>query len=707
MKQLLQNMKSGEISIIDCPTPSRPEGFVLVQNRASMISSGTERGTVQAAKASLLGKARQRPDKVRQVLDNVRKEGILSTIKKVQDKLDEPKLLGYSTCGTVLECDPHERRFKPGDRVACGGADYACHAEVIVVPRNLVVPVPNELSDIEASSATVGSIALQGLRRARVTLGDRVLVIGLGLLGQLTWQLLEDAGCRAIGTDVSADAVKLARDLGLEHAAVRGSEDVEGLCAALTDHHGVDAVIITAATQSTDPIQLAGTVCRERGVVSIVGAVPMELPRESYYPKELDLVVSRSYGPGRYDPNYEEGGQDYPYAYARWTEGRNMHAFLESVARKRVNVADLVTHRFPFDKALDAYAIVSGTRSEPHVGIVLEYHQDTDLKTSVSLHTSPKSRKTDGEVGIAFLGAGSFARSYLLPHLANRDGTRLLSVVTSRGFTANDVAKKYGFAQASTNPDDVLSDDAVDAVFIATRHDTHADLVCRSLEAGKHVFVEKPLCITEDQLERIAQIATTSPGVLQVGYNRRFSPLAVALRNTLPPRPSPIQITYRVNAGPLPAEHWLNDPEVGGGRLIGEGCHFIDLMQFFSGEVSSSVDISSFGRDADGCTVCYLKFPSGSQGTLIYQANAPKSLAKEYLEVFGGGRGGVLQDWRSLTLYTESRPSTRKSRGQQKGYAEEIDAFFSALASGVPAIPFSSLYATSLATFGRPAPPCP
>lgn len=696
MKQLLQNLRDGSFSLSESPTPARPPGFVLVANRASLISSGTERSTVKAAQASLLGKARQRPDKVRQVLDNLRKEGLWATVRKVQEKLDQPKALGYSSAGVVLEADGGEA-LRVGDRVACAGQDYASHAEVVVVPRNLVIPLPEALSFDEGCFVALGAIALQGIRRAEVGLGDRVLVIGLGLLGQLICQLLADAGCVAIGTDVSSSAVARARELGLVYGVPREA-DVLGLCASLTDGHGVDAVVIAASAQSRDPLELAGMAARERGRVVVVGIVPMDVPRETFYRKELDLLMSRSYGPGRYDPEFEEGGVDYPYAFVRWTEGRNMAAFLEAVARGGVRVGPLITHRFPIERAQEAYDIVSGKNPEPHLGIVLQYAETRAKQPRVVLR-QVVPRATPGRLRIGFIGAGSFARGYLLPHLSHDPKLELISVATARGHTARDAAQKFGFAEAATDPEAVLADERVDVVFIATRHDQHAPLVRRALERGKHVFVEKPLAVSPEHLAELARALENAQSVLQVGFNRRFSPLATALKQSLTASQAPTQISYRVNAGPLPADHWLVDPRQGGGRMVGEGCHFIDLMQFLTDEEPIRVAALGFGGDAEGCTCVLVELSRGSTATLVYQANASPLISKERVEVARAGRTGIIDDWRRLELYEGRRKRRIRARGQAKGHAEELAAFLAAVASGRPAISIRSQLLTTAATF--------
>lgn len=697
MRQLLQSLRTGELSVAECPVPARPAGFVLVANRASLISAGTERATVLAAEASLIGKARQRPDKVRQVLDNIRKEGLLATVQKVREKLDQPKALGYSSAGVVLQCDPGETRFRAGDAVACGGQDYASHAEIVSVPRNLVVPLPGGVSYEAGAFATVGAIALQGVRRAGVELGHRVLVIGLGLLGQLSWQLLESAGCAVIGTDVSRGAVDAAQRLGLRRSLVRGQDDVEAACAALSDGHGMDSVIITASAQSNDPVELSCAVCRERGRVVVVGAVPMNVPREPFYRMELDLVISRSYGPGRYDPEYEEGGTDYPYGFVRWTEGRNMQSFLDAVASGGVNVEGLITHRFDFADVDRAYEIVSGKRDEAHIGIVLTYPEQVSTADRVAV--GPVSGAGQQELRVGFVGAGSFARSYLLPNLKGQRGLRLVAVATAKGYTAVDAAKKFGFAEARGDAEGLVRDPGIDVVFIATRHDQHGPLARLALESGKHVFVEKPLAVNEQHLEPLVVAARSAGRVLQVGFNRRFSPLSVALRECLSRGSGPVQVSYRINAGALPQTHWLLDPLQGGGRIVGEGCHFIDLVQFLTGESPVRITVSRFGDDATGSASMILELTGGSLGAIVYQANGAARLAKERIEAFVGGRGGVIHDWRRLDLYEGRSEKSVKARGQAKGFAEEIAEFLAAVRSGQPAIPLESQFLTTAATF--------
>lgn len=689
MKQVLQHLGNGKVEVLEVPAPVRPPGYVLVRNHASLISSGTEGMVVKAARASLLGKARQHPEKVRQVLDSLRKEGLPATIAKVRRKLDAPLALGYSSAGVVLETDEDETRFQPGDLVACAGAGFAAHAEIVAVPRNLVARVPKGVAAEDAAFATVGAIALQGIRRGEIQFGERVLVIGLGLLGQLTWQLLRDAGCTVVGIDVCADAVERARRLGLKEAYLRQDTDVAALCHGISGGHGMDAVIVTAETRSKEPLETAGKVLRERGRVVLVGAVPIEVPRLPYYLKELDLRVSRAYGPGRYDRQYEEHGRDYPFGHVRWTEGRNMEAFLDALARGRVATRELVTHRFPVEDARRAYDIVAGEVVEPHLGMLLEYP-----RTAAAVDRRPIELKpvepVAGRIGIGFLGAGAFADGALLPELAKRADVQLMGIASGRGYSALDLARKYGFTAAHSGARALLADDRIDAVFIATRHDSHAKLVVQALEAGKHVFVEKPLAITRAQLDAVEEAAAASGRVLQVGYNRRHSPLAKRLKEVLAAGAAPAQITYRVNAGPLPPDHWTLDPKVGGGRVIGECCHFLDLVLFLTGERPARVQAARLGDEATGATTILLELDGGSVATIIYQANAPRRLPKERLEAWAGGLGGTLVDWRRLTLQTPKGRVKIRSPRQRKGIPEEIAVFLEAVSTTASGTQFAT-----------------
>ncbi len=700
MKQVIQNFKTGELSVAEVSPPVLARGFVLVHNHFSLISAGTERSTVSTAQASLLGKARQRPDLVKQVLDSFKKDGFGETLKRVRTKLETLKELGYSSAGTVLASMDNQGRFKPGDRVACGGGGYASHAGVVTVPQNLVVKVPETVGLDAAAFTTLGAIAMQGVRQANPRLGEYVCVIGLGLLGQITAQILRANGCQVFGVETTEAMAALAAKTSCHVARMRSDTGLESAFAAFTGGHGFDAVIITAATQSTDPVELASSILRQKGVIVIVGAVPMNIPREPhFYKKELELKISCSYGPGRYDPTYEEEGQDYPYGYVRWTENRNMKAFVKLLENRSLDVQPLVTHVFEIDQAEKAYDVVTGKTSEPHLGILLKYSEEPETHpVEAAPQAVPGSRATPG---IGFIGAGSFAQKFLIPFA--RQGGDLVSVVTSRGVTAKSVGEKFGFRSQSTDAHKVLTDPAVNTVFIATRHDTHASFAVAALEAGKSVFVEKPLAIREDELAQVLEVATRrSDCRLIVGYNRRFSPLARQAREVFQRVSGPLLINYRVNAGFLPKEHWTQT-EQGGGRILGEVCHFVDLLQFLTG--SEPVEVYALSVASDNSqmpdwdnVVVSLRFQDGSVGQIGYLACGDKLLSKERIEIFGGGQSFIIDDFRLGEHYTGGSRRTLKLPG--KGHREEVEAFLHAIRDGRPSpISLHSLALTSVATF--------
>ena len=699
MKQVIQNFKTGKLYVDEVPPPALSKGMVLVENRFSLISAGTERSTVKVGKASLIGKARQRPDLVAQVIQNIKKEGIKATLEKVQTKLDTLKALGYSTAGVVMASMDTEHRFKPGDRVACAGQDYASHAEVVCIPQNLVVKIPDAVSDEEGSFTTLGAIAMQGVRQADPKLGESVCVIGLGLLGQITCQLLKANGCKVMGIDISDRMLKLAKELGADEALSRQTEGLTTILDNFTNGNGFDSVIITAASTSNDPIELSAAISRRKGRVIVVGAIKMDVPRDPhFYRKELDLRMSCSYGPGRYDVNYEENGNDYPFAYVRWTEQRNMEAFLQLLDQKRISVQPLITHVFDIGEAEKAYDIVMGRTQESHIGILLGYPAN-DNKFISRFTTSAHPVK---EINIGFIGAGSFAQSYLLPNL-KRPGISLDTVVTSKGITASNAAQKFGFAHASSNSQDVIDNDAINTVFIATPHNSHAAYVLMALRAGKHVFVEKPLAMLEEELEEIKELYLQKAQPVMVGFNRRFSPVAAELKKAFEGIGEPLVINYRVNAGFIPKEHWTQNEEIGGGRIIGELCHFVDLMQFLTGSLPDSVfaqclDQSSSRTKNDDNLLVQLRFKNGSIGSITYVANGDKSMPKERVEIFGGGMSGVIHDFRSGELHAGNKTRALKLEG--KGHKEEIAGFLDAILKGTAyPISFESIYATTKTTF--------
>ncbi|HMX35656.1 MAG TPA: bi-domain-containing oxidoreductase [Ferruginibacter sp.] len=699
MKQVIQNFKTGELYVDDVPLPSLSEGMVLIENHFSLISAGTERGTVKVAQANLINKARQRPDLVAQVIQNIKKEGLKATIAKVKSKLDSLKALGYSTAGTVISSMDTNGVFKPGDRVACAGVDYASHAEIVAVPQNLVVKVPDEVRFEDAAYTTLGAIAMQGIRQAETVIGEKVCVIGLGLLGQITCQLLQANGCAVFGLDLSESFVGIANKYSADKAMLRNDPNLRAACDNFTNGHGFDTVIITAATQSNDPIELAGDLCRKKGKVVVVGVVPMDIPRDpNYYRKEIDIKMSCSYGPGRYDVNYEENGQDYPYAYVRWTEQRNMETFLDLLAREYINLKPLTTHVIDIADAEKAYDIILGKVKEPHIGILLRYSEnETKARSVVTLAGKPLS-----QVNAAFIGAGSFAQSYLIPNV-KASGASLDGVVTSRGITAKNVANKFGFNFCSSSVNDVLGKQEVNTIFIATPHNSHAELTMQSLQAGKAVFVEKPLAINTDQLQEVIETKKKHNHPLMVGFNRRFAPVSIQVKKEFASAGEPIVMNMRINAGMIPKDNWLQQKDVGAGRIIGEMCHFIDLMQFFTGSEPVRVFAECISTSNDKITPAdnisiVVKFKDGSVGNLTYLANGDKGMPKELIEVFGGSRIGVINDFRDGLIYKSGKTVKLKSSG--KGHKEEVDAFIGALKAGQESpISFRSICLTTLTTF--------
>ena len=699
MKQVIQNFKTGELYVDDVPLPSVGEGMVLIKNSYSLISSGTERGTVSVAKSGLLGKARQRPDLVAQVLQNMKKEGITATIKKVKTKLDTLKALGYSSAGTVVVSLDDNGAFKPGDRVACAGQDYASHAGYVAVPQNLVVTIPEDVSFKEAAFSTVGAIAIQGIRQAEPRLGEKVCVIGLGLLGQITCQLLKANGCAVFGIDLNDELVKIAEQSGVDMAMPRGDNNLLSACNGFTKGMGFDAVIITAATASNDPIELSAELTRKKGRVVVVGAVKMDVPRDPhFYRKELELRMSCSYGPGRYDPEYEEKGQDYPYAYVRWTEQRNMESFLGLVSNKKIDISRLISHVFDIDEAVSAYKIVTGEKKEFHLGILLEYDSEKEKEEGkvIKVNNSPVRK-----INVGFIGAGSFAQSYLIPNVKSA-GASLDSVVTSKGISAKNVAEKFGFNFCSSDPEEILDKSEINTVFIATPHNLHAELVIRSLEAGKKIFVEKPLAINREQLENVINAYSENSGMLMVGFNRRYAPVSSVIKHAFEGIGEPMVVTVRVNAGNIPKEHWIQRPEIGGGRIVGEVCHFVDLIQYITDSEPVSVYAESIHAhndkmiDEDNIAIT-LKMKDGSLGNIMYVANGNNRLPKELIEVYGAGIIGRIDDFKEGVIYREGSKKTIKSKG--KGHKEEIEIFFNCIEKGNESpVNFRSIVLTTLTT---------
>ena len=711
MKQVLQSRRRGELSLAEVPAPACGAGGVVVGTRCSVISAGTERMLLELGKKGLLGKARARPDLVKKVVDTVRTRGLRATAEQVFARLDELVPLGYSASGDVVEADGDASGLQPGDRVAIAGAGYANHAEFNFVPRNLCAKIPRGVSYADAAFATVGAIALQGVRQAQPLIGERVVVIGLGLIGLLTVQILKANGCAVLGVDPDAERAALAGALGADLAV---GPDAEGACAGFTGGHGADAVIIAAATPSSQPIEQAAALSRHKGRVVAVGLVGMQVPREAFYRKELDLRLAMSYGPGRYDPDYEERGNDYPFGYVRFTEQRNLESFLYLVQQKRVTPSALVTHRLPFADALEAYALIEGklpaesTLDRRYLGIVLEYPESARPERTVRRLEDRVTGARGGDIGIGFIGAGGFARSVLIPQIVKTGSARLTAVCTSTGRSAAQTAERFGFTVATTDSGEVLERAETAAVFIATRHGSHAGLVAAALRAGKHVFVEKPLCLDDAGLDEVESALQDARGdgfepCLMVGFNRRFSTHAGALQAAFRGRGTPMVVNYRVNAGVVPAESWLHDPEEGGGRIIGECCHFVDFCTAVIGSDPVSVVATSIASDArdvvpHDSSVITIRYADGSLATIQYLALGHRALTKERCEVFADGRSAVMDDFRT----TRFHGGGRRLRGKQaKGFAEEIDAFLSVCRDGGPwPISWDGLAATHRVCFG-------
>ena len=693
MHQLTQSLKDGAMEILEVPFPALPAGGVLVRNHYSVISAGTEGKTVKDARLGYLAKARARQKEVKQVLNAVKTSGLRTTYNMVMNKLEAPSALGYSCAGEVIAVGPDVAGFAVGDRVACAGSG-AVHAEVVAVPKNLCVKVPDGVDLRHAAFATIAAIALQGVRQAEVGLGGHCVVIGLGLVGLLTVQLLEAAGVQVTGIDLDPAQVARARDLGAALALAREAPGLEAAISDFTRGVGADAVIITAGTSSLDPIELAGRLCRKKGHVVVVGGVPTGFSREHYYRKELDLRMSCSYGPGRYDPTYEEHGIDYPIGYVRWTENRNMQAFLDLLATGKLDVSPLITHTFPLVQAPDAYRIIL-ERSEPFAGMLIAYDTGRPLADRVDVSSRPVS-PAKGRIGL--IGAGSFAQNVLLPALKGQGD--FMGVATARPNNARYVADKYGFEYCTGQAGEVLGDDRIDTIFVLTRHDLHGPCVLEALRQGKHVFVEKPLCLRPEEVDEIAAAYREREVHLMVGFNRRFAPQVQQIRDFLPAG-VPKAITYRINAGIVPPDHWVHDPAVGGGRVLGEACHFLDLAMYLAGAPITTVAATAMAdpHHLADTVVVNLGFANGSTAAVSYFSNGNKAVSKERLEVFAGGHVAVLDDFRVLTLYGD-RGKKEKTAKQDKGHAREVAAFMRAIREGGPTpIAFEEILCTTRATF--------
>ncbi|MGA8621349.1 MAG: bi-domain-containing oxidoreductase [Candidatus Sulfotelmatobacter sp.] len=704
MKQAFQDSRSAEVTVLEVPVPKLLAGCALVRTGASLISAGTERASSEFASKNLIQKARMRPDLVREVLSKISREGVVATASAIRSRLDQPGDLGYSSAGTVVAAGDGVT-ISPGDRVACAGSGYAVHAEFACVPRLLLARIPSEnVSFDEAAFTPVGSVALHGVRTADAKLGDVVAVIGLGLLGQLTAQILKAAGCCVLGMDISMERADLALRLGAD-AVSTSSSGFHDLCMQYSARHGADAVLIAAQTASNDPVDLAGAVARNRAPVVAVGTVSMEIPRRSFYAKELDFRISRSSGPGRYDSSYERKGIDYPIGYVRWTETRNMEAFLKLLADGKLDLHPLITHRFPIARARSAYDLITGKTDESFLGVLITYPDIADDSRHVTVKASDRPISSHKSIQIGLLGAGTFATSTLLPALKRVDGVEMVTAGAASGSHARHAAEKFGFLSCTTDEQEILNNPAVNTVVIATRHHLHAGQVIAALHSGKHVFCEKPLCLNEAELAKIvAAHDEQNTQVLMVGFNRRFAPPAVRMKSFLQDVPEPLALHYRVNAGFLPPDNWLNDPQQGGGRIIGEVCHFVDFLSFLTGSFPVEVETRSLpnpSQYSNDNVVCSLRFADGSQGTISYLANGDKSYSKERIEVFGGGMVAMIEDFRRLELVRNGKKRVFRSLfGPDKGHRGECQAFVTAIQHGTQSpIDFREIVSTMLATF--------
>jgi predicted dehydrogenase/threonine dehydrogenase-like Zn-dependent dehydrogenase len=663
---------------------------------------------VEFAEKNLFEKARSRPDLVKQTLDKIKREGLVATARTIQNRLEQPMALGYSAAGVVIEVGWGVEGFAVGDLVAVAGGGSAAHAEIVVAPVNLAVKVPSEVSSESAAYTTLGAIALQGVRLTNARLGEIVAVIGLGLLGQLTVQILRAAGCRVVGFDPRQDRVDKSVLYGVEGAS-SNTQSFASICSDISGGRGVDAVIITAETTSDDPVTLSGQVARDKGVVVAVGAVGTKLPRKLYFEKELTFLISRSYGPGRYDHRYEIDGHDYPYGYVRWTENRNMQAFVQLLAEHKVDAHSLTTHRLPIDKGPHAYEIITGKTSAPFLGVVLTYPERAETTlTHVRIDTQSVARVST-TLRVGMLGAGNFATAVLLPTIKKDGRSELVGICASSGLSSRSAGERFGFQYCATDETKILNDPHITTVVIATRHHHHASQLAAALCAGKNVFVEKPLCISREELEKIGRIEAlsqpraTSP-ILMAGFNRRFAPMAIQLREFFSDVTEPKILNYRINAGRLPKDHWTQDPKQGGGRFVGECVHFLDFAQWLFGvpaisiQVSSLPDVGIYNQDNLAITI---RYANGSLAQIQYLANGDRSAGKERIEVHGGGLTAVLDDFRALHLVRAGRVlKTRTLLTQDKGHSGEWASFADSITSGKPSpIHFSELNSTMLTVF--------
>lgn len=695
MLQVIQNLKSGTTDVVETPCPQKKSKSLLIQSFKSLISAGTERMLVEFGSAGYLAKAKQQPEKVKEVLGKIKTDGLLATYEAVKTKLDKPMPMGYCNVGKIIAADETSNGFKVGDRVVSNGP----HAEYVSVPQNLCAKIPQNVSDEDAAFTVLGAIALQGIRLVQPTLGEVVVVSGLGMVGLMTVQLLKANGCRVIGLDYNAQRLALAKDFGAETINLAENQDPMLTVNSFTEGRGVDAVLITASTKSSEPVHQAAQMCRKRGRIVLVGVTGLELMRSDFYEKELTFQVSCSYGPGRYDSFYEEQGHDYPIGYVRWTEQRNFEAVLSMMAENRLNLKPLITHQFDIENAQDAYTTLANDKSS--LGILLNYHgQENSQVPATTIMLDKNVSAVAGRAAIAFIGAGNYAGRILIPAFKKTQG-QLMSIATSGSTSGVHYGRKYGFKEATSDLQTIYSSSQVNTVVIATQHNSHAKFVCEALNAGKHVFVEKPLCLSLSDLELIQTAYEKNNKLLMVGFNRRFSPHVQKIKQLLASQSQPKAFTMIINAGMIPSDHWSQNKTQGGGRILGEACHFIDLLRYLAGEKIVEQQIMQIGGSESvksDKAIINLKFADGSIGSIQYLANGHKAVSKERLEVFCAGKILQLDNFRKLKGY--GWPSFNKMNiRQNKGQNECAGAFVDAIAQGASSpISFAELLEVSRVT---------
>ena len=706
MKQIVQNYKTGKLSLLEVPVPTTKSDGVLVRNVNSLVSMGTEKQMIDLAKKSLIGKALARPDLAKQVIDKIKTEGLKEAYDQAMSRLDTPLPMGYSSAGEVIAVGSGAEEFRVGDRVACSGSGYASHAEIIFVPKNLCVKIPENVDFESAAFAALGGIALHSTRLAELTLGENVAIIGLGLLGQIAVQVVKASGCSVFGMDIDPEKVASAQGLGMDAGAVIGQDDIVKLVSNFTRGHGTDAVIIMASTLSNEPIQLAGEIAREQGHVIVTGLVGLDVPRKVFYEKELDLKIPRAWGAGMYDEYYERKGVEYPFSYVRWTAQRNMEQFLHLVSQEKVRLDTIITHRFPIDEAIPAYDMLAGKTKEKYIGVLFAYDDSLSLSQKIKLKDKQGTKRSrKAQVNLGIIGAGQFAKGTLLPIVQKLSYVNPKSIATASGMNSKDVGDKFGFEYCTSDYLKILEDSDVTCVMITTRHHLHAKLAVESLKHDKDVFVEKPLALNLSELKALTDVYRDSQRGLMVGFNRRFSPFAIRAKKLLDHSMEPMIINCRVNAGFVSKDSWIQAREEGGGRIIGEICHFIDLIQFFTQSMPVRVYAETISNQSKNYTntdniVISIKLENGSSASVVYAANGDKSFPRERIEIFRDESVCLIDNFKSMLFTKGGKRKKMKRFNVDRGHQQELTTFFSCIKDGkqMP-VDFTEYVFTTLTTF--------